>query len=608
MAYQLLTAFPPQFEDVNGNPLSGGSLEFYIWNTSTPVALYSDDAGTSLGTSCTLNSLGKPQNSGGTAVQLFGDSTQSAGYKIVVKDADGAVVPPTVGRISASITPADLADTSSASLGDAMIGVKSALSSAIARTQHSKNSDIVSVEDFGAVGDGATSDSAAFNAATASGARVVYARGNYYLPTMVSIAANQALILSGASITSPAGVTTFEALEKDGWSVVGPFTINGAAPSGTTAIGIAIEGCRNWSIIDYTASRIGGHGVRLKPGVAPADQFNMGYVRGFRARSCYIGWEDIAGDGAEYCIVSDIDVSDCSQVGVITCAGNIIWNGGNITANTDGLYVNAGTNHAHGICSSLNVNHNTSSNVVCTGLINGQTFNACHIYANDLIGGGNIYLNGCRGVTFDGGTLDCQVYNDSGTDSGLNFVRNMYCPGDYGDVQVLSLNGAAGSVIFHGCFGAGAFTSGVTINSPSDCYALARRDAGSSQSISTNTVLLFPTAVRDLRGLFSTAGGGFTVPADGAGLYRIHGKLYFVGSTVDDAATTIQLRVDAAVYDVFLPNAKSGTTVLCVDVLSERFLSAGAVVDLIATAAGASSSVTFGGSTWGSQISFQKIA
>lgn len=48
----------------------------------------------------------------------------------------------------------DLASTANTTLGDAMMGVKSTLAGAAARTQHAKNSDTVSLYDFGATGDG----------------------------------------------------------------------------------------------------------------------------------------------------------------------------------------------------------------------------------------------------------------------------------------------------------------------------------------------------------------------------------------------------------------------------------------------------------------------
>ena len=50
-----------------------------------------------------------------------------------------------------------------------------------ARTQTAKNSDIISVKDFGAVGDGSADDTAAFNAAKNSGRLVYIPDGTYKL-------------------------------------------------------------------------------------------------------------------------------------------------------------------------------------------------------------------------------------------------------------------------------------------------------------------------------------------------------------------------------------------------------------------------------------------
>jgi hypothetical protein len=45
-----------------------GTLEFYVTGTSTPATVYSDSAGTSLGTTVNLNASGRPETSGGTEV------------------------------------------------------------------------------------------------------------------------------------------------------------------------------------------------------------------------------------------------------------------------------------------------------------------------------------------------------------------------------------------------------------------------------------------------------------------------------------------------------------------------------------------------------------
>lgn len=139
MAYIKSQPFKPQFEDANGNPLTLGTVELYLWNTSTPTPYYTDNAGTLGGTSFTLNSLGKPPN------DLFFDS--SIEYKLVTKDAAGSVID-TMGPYSVGFSGRDLSDATSLSSGDALIAVKQPYTNATATTQHVKNQDRINAFDF----------------------------------------------------------------------------------------------------------------------------------------------------------------------------------------------------------------------------------------------------------------------------------------------------------------------------------------------------------------------------------------------------------------------------------------------------------------------------
>lgn len=140
--YYPATSFVPQFTSDAGVPLSGGTITAFIAGTSTPTAMYIDSAGTSAGTSVTLNARGEPTVSGNTVI-IWLDAAVS--YKFVLKDAS-AVSKWTVDNISNALVL--LANTSSTLLGDALVGVKRPTASAVARTQHDVNKDVASVYDF----------------------------------------------------------------------------------------------------------------------------------------------------------------------------------------------------------------------------------------------------------------------------------------------------------------------------------------------------------------------------------------------------------------------------------------------------------------------------
>ena len=119
--------------------------------------------------------------------------TPTAGYVLGWDGTGTGIVNVVSGAGSGAALQADLASTASAALGDALIGVKSALTGGVARTQHDKNADTVSVKDFGAKGDSngtagnGTDDTAAigaaFNAAQLSGKAVYFPQGIYRVTT-----------------------------------------------------------------------------------------------------------------------------------------------------------------------------------------------------------------------------------------------------------------------------------------------------------------------------------------------------------------------------------------------------------------------------------------
>jgi hypothetical protein len=151
--------------------LPGAFLYTYVagTGTATPLATYTDQAGGSPNT----NPVECDDVNGQASVWLG-----TSAYYMILKKADGTTVWEQ-DNISSYADFPSFSNTSSASLGDALIGVKLVATGATARTQHTKNADYISVKDFGAVGDGVADDTAAIQSAITHGQLV---RGEVYFP------------------------------------------------------------------------------------------------------------------------------------------------------------------------------------------------------------------------------------------------------------------------------------------------------------------------------------------------------------------------------------------------------------------------------------------
>jgi hypothetical protein len=147
-----------QFFDAAGVPLVGGKLYSYAAGTSTPLATYTSESGTVPNTNPVI------LDARGEASVWLGSSA----YKLKLTTSTDVEIWTVDNIDNISQTDLDALEASikayySASSGATHVGYIQDLANATARTVESKASDIISLKDFGAVGDGVANDTTAVN-------------------------------------------------------------------------------------------------------------------------------------------------------------------------------------------------------------------------------------------------------------------------------------------------------------------------------------------------------------------------------------------------------------------------------------------------------------
>lgn len=175
----MLAGAGAQFFDSNGDPLSGGKLFTYTAGTTTPQATYTTNAGNvAHANPIVLDSAGRVSSGG--EIWL----TDTVNYKFVLQNATGTVIA-TYDNVAGNGS--GIAAAFAASGGSALVGFLQAGAGATTTTVQNKLRDIVSVKDFGAVGDGVANDQAAiqtaFTAAQVLGKALYIPSGTYLLAT-----------------------------------------------------------------------------------------------------------------------------------------------------------------------------------------------------------------------------------------------------------------------------------------------------------------------------------------------------------------------------------------------------------------------------------------
>lgn len=183
-----------QFFDANGTPLSGGKLYTYAAGTNTPAITYTSSTGAVPNANpIVLDSAGRPPNeiwlSNNTAYKFSLEN--STGIQIWVKDNIPGIFADKI------ISAADITYALNAP-------------GTVTQTVENKLSEYVTPEDFGAVGDGITDDSAAINAALANFPLVRARAGSVYaVASTINVPINTTFDMSGSDIVpiSPGSFT-----------------------------------------------------------------------------------------------------------------------------------------------------------------------------------------------------------------------------------------------------------------------------------------------------------------------------------------------------------------------------------------------------------------
>jgi hypothetical protein len=275
------------FVTSTGAPAAGYKVYTYVAGTSTPKDTYTSYTGGSANTNpVVLDSRGE------AAIYWTGS------YDVVLKDAAGSVVwgperlvEPEASGAAATLDTALLASLS-ASSGSSLIGFLQSGSGAVARTAQNKMRDLISVKDFGAVGDGSTNDY------TAIAAAITYAKsvgGTVYFPFTAngykygtSLTLSDGCRLEGQGVpnrwrstqssvklkytgsASAIDLSPGAATGVDGVQIAN-LEINGASATGTanglylnaTAATSYIEGvyCENTSFVDFPGHQVFSDGT-----------------------------------------------------------------------------------------------------------------------------------------------------------------------------------------------------------------------------------------------------------------------------------------------------------------------------------------------------------
>jgi hypothetical protein len=272
----------PIFTDIDGQPLEDG----YVWigqanldPQGNPIQVYWDAALTILAAQPIRTLAGYPANNG-TPARLYVNSD----YSIRVMNKNGSVV------YSALTATERYSDVVISGVNAANVDYDPPFTNSVATNVELKLSEIVSVKDFGAVGDGLTNDTTAMQAAVnaMAGVGAVFFPAGTYLG-YIDVPDNTVLYGEGENsiikLPTAANRAVIQSLDTSGGNDdVQIFRLcvdgNRSGQSNLIAHGINIDGaCKNWLVTQCKITNTYGHGIQGRGGGVPANVANADNIR-----------------------------------------------------------------------------------------------------------------------------------------------------------------------------------------------------------------------------------------------------------------------------------------------------------------------------------------
>jgi len=262
--------------------------------------------------------------------------------------------------------------------------------------------EFANVKDYGALGDGTTDNTTAFNNAVATGKNVYIPEGTFLITGNVVMQADQGLFGNGnksiIKITNN-GYNIWAG--QGGWIDSIKFLGDGRDTGKVFQTAIFVYRCSSINITRCTFEAIGGYGVYLHETIAGIKGRAGVTISNCFAYICNISYF-MSNEIGEYNRLVDC-VSTGHLYGVKMSTGNNQIIGCNISDGYRGLDIGTSSNAGHTSIVNSKFNHNNNANLYVAGEQNGLTFVGCDFQL------GNIELHNTNSIIFTG----CNFYTEA---------------------------------------------------------------------------------------------------------------------------------------------------------------------------------------------------